>query len=49
MRYAYNILVEKHERKRPIGRPRCRWEDKITINLKENTEGRSGLDTSGSV
>jgi len=25
---AYKILVRKHERKRPLGRPKCRWEDK---------------------
>jgi hypothetical protein len=29
------ILVGKAERKRPLGRPRCRWEDNIKMNLKE--------------
>jgi hypothetical protein len=24
---AYKILVGKPEGKRPLGRPRCRWED----------------------
>jgi hypothetical protein len=26
MRNAYNILFGKHEGKRPLGRPRRRWE-----------------------
>ena len=25
----------KPERKRPLGRPRCRWEDNITMDLQE--------------
>jgi hypothetical protein len=25
MKDAYTILVEKHERKRPLGRPKHRW------------------------
>jgi hypothetical protein len=28
-RNAYRILVGKLEGKRPLGRPKCRWEDKI--------------------
>jgi hypothetical protein len=35
MRIAYNILVEKLEMKRPLGRSRPRWEDNIRIYLKE--------------
>jgi hypothetical protein len=35
-RNAYEILVWKAERKRPIGRPRCGWENDIKIDLKEN-------------
>jgi hypothetical protein len=31
---AYSILVGKHEGKRPLGRPRCRWED-IKVDLRE--------------
>ena len=34
-RNAYRVLVEKPEGKRPLGRPRCRWEDNIKMNLKE--------------
>jgi hypothetical protein len=32
-RNAYRILVGKPEGKRPLGRPRCRWEDNIKIDL----------------
>jgi hypothetical protein len=32
---AYRILVGKSEGKRPLGRPRRRWEDNIKINLTE--------------
>jgi hypothetical protein len=34
-RKVYNILVEKPERKRPLGRPRRRWEDGIRMDLRE--------------
>jgi hypothetical protein len=34
-RNAYRILVEKPEGKRPLGRPRHRWEDNIKIDLRE--------------
>jgi hypothetical protein len=32
---AYNILVRKLGRKRPLGRPRCVWEDNIRMDLRE--------------
>jgi hypothetical protein len=32
---AYEILVGKPERKRPLGRPRRRWEDNIRMDLRE--------------
>jgi len=32
---AYEILVGKPERKRPLGRPRRRWEENIKTNPKE--------------
>jgi hypothetical protein len=35
MRKAYNILFGKPEGKRPLGRPRRRWEDKNRMDLKE--------------
>jgi hypothetical protein len=34
-RNAYRILVGKPEGKRPLGRPRRRWEDNIRIGLRE--------------
>jgi hypothetical protein len=34
-RGAYKILVVKLEGKRPIGRPRRRWENNIKIDLKQ--------------
>jgi hypothetical protein len=32
---AYNILVRRPEGRRPLGRPRRRWEDNIKMNLRE--------------
>jgi hypothetical protein len=32
---VYRVLVEKPEGKRPLVRPRRRWEDNIKINLLE--------------
>jgi hypothetical protein len=34
-RKAYRILVGKPEGKRPLGRPRRRWEDSIKMDLRE--------------
>ena len=34
-RNAYRVLVGKPGGKRPLGRPRCRWEDNITMDLRE--------------
>jgi hypothetical protein len=34
-RNAYKILVRKPEGKRTLGRPRCRWEDNIRMDLRE--------------
>jgi hypothetical protein len=34
-RNAYRLLVGKPEGKRPLGRPRRRWVDNITMNLGE--------------
>ena len=41
-RGLYRILVGKPEGKRPLGRPRCRWEDNIKMDLQEVECG--GLD-----
>jgi hypothetical protein len=32
-RGAYRALVGKPEGRRPLGRPRCRWEDNIKMDL----------------
>jgi hypothetical protein len=34
-RVAYMILVGRPEGRRPLGRPRLRWEDNNKINLQE--------------
>jgi hypothetical protein len=34
-RIAHRLLVGKPEGKRPLGRPRCRWEDNIKMDLQE--------------
>jgi hypothetical protein len=32
---TYNILVGRPEGRRPLGRPRRRWEDNIKMDLRE--------------
>jgi hypothetical protein len=44
-RGAYRVLVEKPEGKRPLGRPRRRWEDNIRMDLQE--VGYGGMDWIG--
>jgi hypothetical protein len=34
-RGAYRVLAEKPEGRRPLGRPRRRWEDNIKMDLRE--------------
>jgi hypothetical protein len=34
-RDVYSVLVGRPEGKRPLGRPRRRWEDNIKMNLRE--------------
>jgi hypothetical protein len=34
-RHAYRILVGKPEGKKPLGRPRRRWENNIKLDLRE--------------
>jgi hypothetical protein len=41
-RGVYRALVEKPERKRPLGRPSCRWEDNFKMDLQEI--GCGGMD-----
>jgi len=35
VRGVYRVLVGKPEGKRPLGRPRRKWEDNIKMNLQE--------------
>jgi len=35
MKDVYRVLVGNSERKRPLGRPRRRWEDNIKMDLQE--------------
>ena len=39
-RGAYSVLVGKPEGKRPLLRPRSRWEDNTKVNLQETKWGR---------
>ena len=41
-RGVYRVLVEKPEGKRPLGRPRRRWEDNVKMDLQE--VGFGGVD-----
>jgi hypothetical protein len=41
-RKVYKVLVGKPEGKRPLGRPRRRWEDGISMDLRET--GLVGVD-----
>jgi hypothetical protein len=34
-RGIYRVLVERPEGKRPLGRPRSRWENKIRMDLRK--------------
>jgi len=34
-RGVYSFLVGKPEGRRPLGRTRCRWEDKIKMDLQD--------------
>jgi hypothetical protein len=38
-RKVYTVLVRKPEGKRPLGRPRRRWEDRIRMDLRETGWG----------
>jgi hypothetical protein len=42
MRNAYKMLVGKPEVKRPLGRPRRRWDDNIGTDLRKT--GWEGVD-----
>ena len=46
-RGAYKVLVDKHKGRKPVGRPRRKWEENIKVNLREMGE-RHEMDQSGS-
>ena len=43
-RGVHRVLVGKPEGKRPLGRPRRRWEDNIKMDLQE-VRGLDGVDS----
>jgi len=44
MRWAGHVLVRKPEGKRPLGRPRRRWENNIKLNLRELGRGGNWME-----
>jgi hypothetical protein len=44
-RKVYKVLVVKPEGKRLLGRPRCRWENRIRMDL---WDGKCGMNSVGS-
>jgi hypothetical protein len=42
-RVVHRVLVGRPEGKRPLGRPRRRWEDNIRMDLQEIGGGRGDL------
>jgi hypothetical protein len=34
-RSVYRVLVGRPKGKRPLGRPNCRWEDNIKLDIRE--------------
>jgi hypothetical protein len=47
-RGVYRVLVGRPEGKRPLGRPRRRWEDNIKMDLREIGIHGDELDLAGS-
>jgi hypothetical protein len=47
-RKVHRVLVGKPEGKRPLERPRRKWEDRIRKDLKEIGWGGGGVKSSGS-
>jgi hypothetical protein len=43
-RKVYKVLVGKPEGKRPLGRPRRRWEDGVRMDLRDRETGLGGVD-----
>jgi hypothetical protein len=48
-RGVYRVLVGRSECKRPLGGPRCRWEDNIKLDLREiRIDGANWIQLAGS-
>jgi hypothetical protein len=47
-RNLYRVLVGKPEGRRPLGRPRRRWDDEISMEHREIGWGVCGVDSRGS-
>jgi hypothetical protein len=47
-RRVNKVLVGKPEGKRPLGRPRRKWDDGIRMDLRETGLGWCGLDSTSS-
>jgi hypothetical protein len=47
-RNVYRVLVGKPEGKRPLERPRCRWEDGVKMHLEETGWRGCGVYLAGS-
>jgi hypothetical protein len=47
-RGVYRVLMRSPEEKRPLGRPRHRWEENIKMELQRSEIQKYGLDLSGS-
>jgi len=45
---VYRVLIRKPEGRRPLGRPRRRWEDYIKMDVQKRGVGGLGLDCSDS-
>jgi hypothetical protein len=42
-RGVYRVLVGRPKGKRPLGRPRCRWEDNIKLDLRKGSMKQIGF------
>jgi hypothetical protein len=47
-RGVYSVWAERSGSKRPLGRPRCRWEDNIKTDFRKIRINGSELDSAGS-
>jgi hypothetical protein len=47
-RGVYSVLVGRPEGKRPLGRPKRRWEDNVKMDLREIGNRWGELDSAGS-